>query len=219
MNHFSPGGDLRSETLPLAPLSASSLLANRPIGSPENQVKASDFGGSECDLSFFFNSREFPASRHHATDPTPPDQDIQNVLANVSGLIKPSSAKISALHSARNAQLAALWERIESFTRKPAGWAGEDSVPVSRETAQHAYDLLTNLPEHLRVPQATMSAEGEIGLTWFKGSDCLDALIAPDGYLSWATNIGDEFFEGEAIELARNTSFDRLYNALDTFYG
>jgi len=211
MNHFSPGGDPRFQTHPLALLSAFSPLANPPIGSPEDQVEPSDFGGSEFDLSFFFNSREFPASRHHTTDPTPPDQDIQNVLAR--------SAKISALHSARNAQLAALWERIKSFTRKPAGWAGEDSVPVSRETAQHAYDLLTNLPEHLRVPQATMSAEGEIGLTWFKGSDCLDALIAPDGYLSWATNIGDEFFEGEALELASITCFDRLYNALDTFYG
>ncbi len=117
----------------------------------------------------------------------------------------------------RNAQLATLWARIESFTCKPACWAGEDSVPVSPETAEYARNLLSALPEDLRVPQATMSAEGEIGLVWVKRSDFLDASITPDGYLIWTVKRGSAFFGGDVIPLRPKATFDPLFKALRDF--
>jgi len=193
-------------------LPAFSPLANPPIGSPEYQVEASDFGGSVFDPSFFIISREFPANRPH--------QDARSAAADRGKYTQPLFGERTEPLSTetRIAQLAALWARIESFTRKPAGWAGEDSVPVSRETAEYARNLLSALPEDLRVPQATMSAEGEIGLIWVKGADCFDVTIEPDGYLSWATKIDDKFYAGEVIELAPEIPFDPLFKALSLFY-
>ena len=212
MNYISAAGDLRSQTNPWALLSGSSLPANLSIGSGEYPVEASDFGGPMFPNPLFsVIPQEFPANRPH--------QDAQSAAANVSKWIESFVSTTSAIHSARNAQLAALWARIESFTRKPAGWAGEDSVPVSRETAEYARNLLSALPEDLRVPQATMSAEGEIGLIWVKGSDFLDATIAPDAHLIWTIKRGSEFHEGGIILLSPKSDFQEFFNALTDFYG
>ncbi len=119
--------------------------------------------------------------------------------------------------SARYARLASLWGRVEGFARMPEGWASEGALPPPREIVGHVGRLLSDLPEDLEFPQATASAEGEVGLTWFKGNDRLDAIASPDGHLTWALKVGDRFLDGDVLALA-SESFDPFYEALVDFY-
>ena len=118
----------------------------------------------------------------------------------------------------RAMKLFTLLNRVADFARAPAGWAGDGTVPPQPPLATQISRLLRELPDTLPLPQATASGEGEIGLTWFKGGDCLDAMASPDGYLTWALKIGDAFLEGDVLPLTSD-SFAPLHEALVTFHG
>jgi hypothetical protein len=120
-------------------------------------------------------------------------------------------------NSARNALLAALWHQVEEFTRLPNGWSGDGAVAPSREIADQVGVLLSGLPEDLKLPQVTASSEGEIGLTWFKGRDRLDAIVSPDSHLTWISKVGDDFWDGQVLDLTSD-SLDSFYKAVVDFY-
>lgn len=145
----------------------------------------------------------FPAFTHASINP-PTDETI---------LVAADSRPV------RYAQAAALWDRIEEFARMPDGWAGEGSVAVSREVLLHIGRLLSELPADIELPQATASADGEIGLTWFKGSDRLDAILGSVSYLSWASRVGEIYFEGDVVELSFDAPLTRFHEALAQFCG
>lgn len=123
--------------------------------------------------------------------------------------------------SARFALLASLWDRIEGFSRLPPNWAGEGAVPASTDSTKIVGHLINGLPDDIVLPQATASSEGEIGLTWFKRGDRLEAIIDPDGYLTWVSKVGNNVLKGDVLATANADSdtFGSLYEALTRFYG
>jgi hypothetical protein len=117
----------------------------------------------------------------------------------------------------RAAKIALLRTRLADFGRLPGGFAGEQTVPPSSDVIAQIGYLLFSWPDDLELPQVTASGEGEIGLTWFKGDDCFDAIVSPDGYLTWVSKVGDEFLEGDVLKLS-SQSFDPLHVALAAFF-
>ena len=137
----------------------------------------------------------------------------------ISDLKKTLTHVLSRVEEAiRAAQLNALRDRLEEFVRLPEGWAGPGTVPPSSLLASQVGRLLEELPKDAPLPQATASGEGEIGLTWFRGDDCLDALASPDGHLTWVLKIGDAFLEGDVLELS-SRSLAPFHEALADFHG
>lgn len=131
---------------------------------------------------------------------------------------KPTSAPSStATVSARGSSLATLWRRIEGFSKLQPDWFGEGNLLPSNAVICAARSILDELPRHIRLPQATASGDGEIGLTWFNGSDRLDATVSPEGYLSWAMKFRGEFLEGDYVDQdAAGRAV--LFAALGNFY-
>ncbi len=127
-------------------------------------------------------------------------------------------SRVGENSSIREAKLAEVRKRIENFTRKEKGWAGEGSVPVDKSTAEFAYKILKNLPKDIPAPQPTMSGDGEIGLTWYKHADYLDASIDADGYLVWSLKTGNDFLGGDVLNLGDGADFTNLFDALASFY-
>lgn len=184
---------------------AISLFTTLPSGSPQQVLQ-----------------REVLVPKARLVTPSPPSVRAAMGLAHASTMPPTVFAEVVTAApdsgSARYAQLASLWDRVEGFVRMPNGWAGEDTIAPAREIADDVGVLLSELPQDLELPQATASGEGEIGLTWFKGDDRLDAIIAPDGYLTWVSKVGDEFLDGGVLVLSSHL-FDPLYEALANFYG
>ena len=128
---------------------------------------------------------------------------------------KPATGQSDA-RPPRSTRLATLRERIQSFAWLPEGWAGDGTIPPSREIAGHVDRLLLALPKDVTLPYATASGEGEIGLTWFKGEDRLSATASPEGHLLWVMKIDGQFLDGEIVHLA-SESFEPLHKALVHF--
>src|SRR5262249_32739983 len=75
--------------------------------------------------------------------------------------------------SARARERSLLSNRIESFTKLPKDWGGENTILVDQQTLDFAKRLVRELPEKWPLPQATTSPDGEIAFTWFKGGNRL----------------------------------------------
>ena len=116
----------------------------------------------------------------------------------------------------RSTRLTALRDRVQSFARLPEGWAGDGTIPPSRQVVGHVDRLLLGLPEDMTLPYATASGEGEIGLTWFRGEDRLSATASPEGHLLWVSKVGGQFLDGEILPLA-SESFKPLHKAFVHF--
>lgn len=165
---------------------------------------------------------ELPAPWTRSTAAAPRAVQVAAAFAHAqasppTALEEPVTAAFDS-RSARYARLASLWDRVEEFARMPEGWAGEGAIPPPREVVAHVGRLLSDVPEDLELPQATASVEGEVGLTWFKGDDRLDAIASPDGHLTWASKVGNQFLDGDVLALS-SESFALLYEALTDFYG
>ena len=130
-------------------------------------------------------------------------------------LQKPETESADA-RPVRATRLAVLRDRIQSFAWLSGGWAGNGTIPPSREVVGHVDRLLLRLPEDMTLPYATASGEGEIGLTWFKGEDRLSATASPEGHLLWVMKIDGQFLDGEIAHLA-SESFEPLHKALVHF--
>lgn len=120
--------------------------------------------------------------------------------------------------SARTRELSLLSSRIDSFTKLPKDWFGEDTVLVDNKTVEFAKRLVQELPTKWPLPQATSSPEGEIALTWFKNSNRLEALIQPDHHLIWVIQNDGQYAPGRDIDLGAIASFADLFEAIALFY-
>jgi len=109
-------------------------------------------------------------------------------------------------------------ERIKGFGRLPRGWAGAESVPAEPRVVALALQAVRELPIDLELPQATLSAEGEIGLTWVDGDDRFDALIDEDRQIVWMSNIAGRSYAGNLLDMTAGGRLDELYAAVSEFY-
>ena len=107
----------------------------------------------------------------------------------------------------RTAQVEALCHKIADFENLPAGWAGEGAAAPSRAVIDFACRLLYELPPSVDLPQASPSAEGEIGLSWFNGTKRLEAMLQPDGHLVWVKRLEDRFLPGADIDWREHGTF------------
>jgi len=94
----------------------------------------------------------------------------------------------------------------------------EDATPVAVETIEHARPLLSGLPGDIELPQATVSADGEIIFTWFRSRDRLEAILAPDHHLTWVFRIDGSFTDGDVIALDKDGQLSRFYGAIVDFF-
>jgi hypothetical protein len=106
-----------------------------------------------------------------------------------------------------------LCGKIETLAALEAA-DGETVVP--RETVRSACALVGGLPKGTRLPQASVSPDGEIGLTWFRGRDQLHAFIEPDGRLVWTEAHDGKVTPGDDIDSL--TERPRFYSAIAHFY-
>ena len=68
---------------------------------------------------------------------------------------------------------------------------------MSPETIALARMILGNLPVEVRVPHVAPSADGEVGFTWVRGRDRLEAMLHPDKHLVWIKKISGNFAPGD----------------------
>jgi hypothetical protein len=127
--------------------------------------------------------------------------------------------------SARAQERSLLSSRMESFTKLPKDWGGEDTILVNQQTFlvnQQTLDgakrLIRELPNKWPLPQATPSPEGEIALTWFKGGNRLEVLLQPDRHLIWVVKNDGAYVPGRDIDLNAVASFSGLFEAIALFY-
>jgi hypothetical protein len=113
--------------------------------------------------------------------------------------------------------LAAVWERLMHSVHVAAARPDEAS-PASAETIQHARRLLGELPESIVLPQATVSADGEIILTWFRADDRLETILAPDHHLTWVLRIEGNILDGGDVALDDRGSLEVFFRAVADFY-
>jgi hypothetical protein len=120
--------------------------------------------------------------------------------------------------SARARERSLLSNRIEGFTSLPSDWGGEDTIIVHRQTLDVAKRLVRELPKKWPLPQATLSPDGEIAFTWFKGGNRLEALLQPDHHLVWVVKNDGEYAPGRDIDLSAVASLAGLFEAIALFY-
>jgi hypothetical protein len=88
---------------------------------------------------------------------------------------------------------------------------------VARQTADEAFRFIETLPAPL--PQASASGEGEVVLTWFRGRDRLEAIIAPDLLLSWVCRVAGRNHRGRVLDLRSNDTVPIFSARLTDFFG
>jgi hypothetical protein len=120
--------------------------------------------------------------------------------------------------SARLRERSLLVSRMDSFTKLPKDWGGEDTILVDRQTLEAAKRLVQELPHQWALPQATSSSDGEIAFTWFNGRNRLEALLQPDHHLIWVVQNDGQYAPGRDIDLGAIASFADLFEAIALFY-
>jgi hypothetical protein len=118
----------------------------------------------------------------------------------------------------RKADLTRLLARIDGFQRLPVAWAGDDTVMVDSNTYDTAAQILQGLPYDVPLPQATPSADGEIGLTWIQQGGRFEVMIQPDRHVLWLMNQGHDYEPGGMIDLSTHKSLFDLSEALRRFW-
>ena len=119
---------------------------------------------------------------------------------------------------AQSSELSALRDRIFALTFLEANWAGDDTEPVGNDTATETWDIVAALPKHLPLPQVSASGQGEVVLTWFRGRDRLEAIVAPDLYLTWVSRLDGRNHKGRALNLRTTSAASLLGDGLADFY-
>jgi hypothetical protein len=120
--------------------------------------------------------------------------------------------------SVRAGQRSLLSSRVDSFSKLPRDWSGEDTIPIDTQTLEIAKRLIEDLPNRWPLPQATPSGEGEVVFTWFKNSNRLEAILQPDRHLIWVTQNNGRYVPGRDIDLSAIASFGDLFEAIALFY-
>ena len=150
-----------------------------------------------------------------------PAHPVSGAVTVSSGAAVPTFEELATVSRttapARPALLAALWDRIMRYVRMAAD-GDEDATPVPAETIEHTRQLLSGLPSGVELPQATVSADGEIIFTWFRSRDRLEAILAPDRHLTWVSRIDGSFTDGDVIALDKDEQLSRFYGAIVDFF-
>jgi hypothetical protein len=120
--------------------------------------------------------------------------------------------------SPRKAETSRLLATVKRFRELPADWSGKDTVPIDSALSELAERVLLGLSEDIPLPQATPSADGEIGLTWVRQRDRFEALIQPDQHIIWVVGRNGHHVPGGLINLAEHNSLLDLYEALRRFW-
>jgi hypothetical protein len=148
-----------------------------------------------------------------------------DLLATTNALVARATALNAIVGSSDNGRvrnptsgLEHLERRLRSFRDLPRDWNGAETAPVPEHTVDRALRLVRNLPPGLRAPQATASADGEIVLTWFKGTDRFNAALDPDNTITWFTRIDGQVAGGGESEITADGAIPDLYEALSKFY-
>ena len=143
--------------------------------------------------------------------------DTNNIYAQTTQIGHTSSGAGGALNP-RKADLTRLLARIEGFQKLPTVWAGDDTVMVDSNTYDTATQILQGLPHDVPLPQATPSADGEIGLTWMQQGGRFEVVIQPDRHVLWLVNHGHDYEPGGLVDLGAHKSLFDLNEALRQFY-
>jgi hypothetical protein len=78
-----------------------------------------------------------------------------------------------------------LVAQLESFSKLPSDWAGDETQLPSTSAIESAKTLLSSLSTDHVLPQLSPSADGEIGFTWLTNNLRVEALLYPDKHLVW----------------------------------
>jgi hypothetical protein len=90
-----------------------------------------------------------------------------------------------------------LIRSIESLAHLPPDWAGKGTIGPNEQTKKRAQEFALALKSGRQLPQASASADGEIGFVWFSPKGRVEAILQPDGHLVSIGKFGNEFGEGE----------------------
>lgn len=73
---------------------------------------------------------------------------------------------------------------IDDYSRLPAGWDGEQSIPPVKSTVVSAMRLVDAFPSAFPLPTPMLSADGEIGFYWDLDGGYADISVDRDGAVS-----------------------------------
>ena len=113
-------------------------------------------------------------------------------------------------------KVSSAMRRLAEIAALADGWDGPDSLAPAIDIVSKVTDLVSGLPPSLAQPQVTVSDDGEIGLTWFRGKDRSDAIAYPDGDFVWSSMIDGEFCPGMIFKLEK-LAFSTFYAELSQF--
>ena len=114
-----------------------------------------------------------------------------------------SLSAATAEQPTRNARLAAVWSRIQSYAALEPSWAGPNTEAPNAATISRARKVLAALPHTADSPLVAASGDGEIVFTWLVGRDRIEASLDDEGYLSWACRVSGVVSAGGSIEIDR----------------
>ncbi len=97
--------------------------------------------------------------------------------------------------------------------------ADDGFTPPSNRTRALAQGLIGRLPPSCAPPSVSASADGEIGFSWVRGHDRLEAILDEDDHLAWVTKEAGKFKLGGDLIIADVTDFDAFFDATRSFHG
>ena len=98
-----------------------------------------------------------------------------------------------------------LYRELSSFSELSDGWDGEGSVAPKPSVITNAIRFLRLLPDSVKLPDATASADGEVGVYWKSSGVYIDIGFPSDGRISYYAEAhglvarGAGPFDGETI--------------------
>ena len=112
-----------------------------------------------------------------------------------------------------------LIDRITEYKALEVDWDGDGATPVSEAVVDAAVAIVDAVSiERLRLPQPTLSADGEIGLSWFRGRDLFELTIDADLHIVWVLQVGKQVVPGEVHPVGSATFPDMVVEAVREFY-
>ncbi len=112
-----------------------------------------------------------------------------------------------------------LVDRITAYRDLEADGDEDEVTPVSKETVAAAVAIVDAISAGgLRLPQPTLSTDGEIGLSWFCGRDLFELTIDADLHIVWVLQVGKKVVPGEVHPVGSETFPGMVVEAVREFY-
>lgn len=84
-----------------------------------------------------------------------------------------------------------LYREMTSYRGLRAGWDGPDSVAPSQAAIDEALDFLALLPDEVKLPETSVSGDGEVGFFWSEANAYIDVGFRGNGRLVYYGKAGD----------------------------